>query len=233
MPAPGGTPSGAGTAALEAAAEALRAGGIVAVPTDTVYGVAALADSPEGCGALFRLKGRPPTVALPVLVADLEGALALAAAGARGRLAAVGRAWWPGPLTLVVEAARRMPHLGGDGTTVGVRCPRAGPCWSSSWAAARGDLRGVCLGRGRCALGPRGAAVASRRALWACVRCARPLRWSDLDGLLELADGPAPCQISIPVPAGRTRPPEERRRDYGTPPGASGRPTRDVATDAP
>ncbi len=123
MPAPGGTPSGAGTAALEAAAEALRAGGIVAVPTDTVYGVAALADSPEGCGALFRLKGRPPTVALPVLVADLEGALALAAAGARDRLAAVGRAWWPGPLTLVVEAARRMPHLGGDGTTVGLRCP--------------------------------------------------------------------------------------------------------------
>lgn len=121
--AAGGDPARADRAALEAAAGVLRSGGVVAVPTDTVYGVAALAGSPEGCAALFRLKGRPPTVALPVLVADLEAALALAAPVARPRLAALARRWWPGPLTVVVEAAQPVPQLGGDGLTVGLRCP--------------------------------------------------------------------------------------------------------------
>lgn len=109
--------------ALEQAAAALVGGGAVAVPTDTVYGLAALADSAEGCAALFRLKGRPPAVALPVLVGDLPSALALAAPEARARLAAVGSVLWPGPLTLVVAAARPLWHLGGDGATIGLRLP--------------------------------------------------------------------------------------------------------------
>jgi L-threonylcarbamoyladenylate synthase len=96
---------------------------VVGVPTDTVYGLAARAGSPEGCAALFRLKGRPPAVALPVLVGEVEAALELAAPSARPALEAVARALWPGPLTVVVAAARPLVHLGGDGTTVGLRLP--------------------------------------------------------------------------------------------------------------
>lgn len=124
-------------AAFDAAAAALAGGGVVGVPTDTVYGLAALATSGEGCGRLFALKGRPPDVALPVLVGDLAGAVALCAPAGRARLAAVGEALWPGPLTLVVQAAVPFAHLGGDGATVGLRlpdepvmaalCRRAGP----------------------------------------------------------------------------------------------------------
>lgn len=124
-------------AALDAAAAALAAGGAVGVPTDTVYGLAALATSPEGCARLFASKGRPPGVALPVLVGDLDVAVALCAPAGRARLAVVGEALWPGPLTLVVEAATPLAHLGGDGATIGVRlpdeavvaalCRRAGP----------------------------------------------------------------------------------------------------------
>lgn len=124
-------------AALARAAAALGAGGVIGVPTDTVYGLAALATSPEGCARLFALKGRPGDVALPVLVGDLDAALSLCAPAGRERLGAVARALWPGALTLVVEAATSLAHLGGDGTTIGLRfpgepvmaalCRRAGP----------------------------------------------------------------------------------------------------------
>jgi L-threonylcarbamoyladenylate synthase len=110
--------------ALAAAAEALSAGKVVVVPTDTVYGVAARAGDDDGTARLFALKGRPEAVALPVLVASSEQGEALAAevpAPARALMAA----FWPGGLTLVL---RRRPgvtlHLGGrDDTTVALRVP--------------------------------------------------------------------------------------------------------------
>jgi L-threonylcarbamoyladenylate synthase len=103
----------------------LRRGGVVALPTDTVYG---LAVDPARRGAtrrLFEVKGRPDSVALPVLVADQAQAEAIAGPGgfpdAARRLA---ERYWPGPLTLVVGRAGGLGwDLGGDERTVGLRCP--------------------------------------------------------------------------------------------------------------
>jgi L-threonylcarbamoyladenylate synthase len=105
------------------AAEFLRAGGIVAFPTDTVYGVGAPVWDPLAVGRLYEAKLRPHDKAIPVLlasVADLELVARDLPSGAR-RLA---ERMWPGPLTLVVPRAPEVPDAvtaGGD--TVAVRVP--------------------------------------------------------------------------------------------------------------
>ncbi|MCU4186483.1 threonylcarbamoyl-AMP synthase [Acidiferrimicrobium sp. IK] len=109
--------------AVAAAVEALRAGDIVGLPTDTVYGLAA---DPWGTGAvdrLFRIKARPRSVELPVLVSGVEQALELAT-----EVPDVARrlmdAYWPGALTLVLpRRADLAADLGEDDATIGVRCP--------------------------------------------------------------------------------------------------------------
>jgi len=108
---------------LDELAEALRAGEVVAVPTDTVYGLAARPDSPAATARVFELKGRPDALALPVLVAGLDQALSLAAPPHRP-LEALARAFWPGALTVVVRRSRGVElAVGGDAATVGLRCP--------------------------------------------------------------------------------------------------------------
>ena len=110
--------------ALSCAVGALRAGMAVVVPTDTVYGLAALARDARGVAAIFALKARPQEVALPVLVANLDQALTLASD--RDRLSLLGGAFWPGALTVVVERAPGIAlALGGDPATIGLRCPDA------------------------------------------------------------------------------------------------------------
>lgn len=104
--------------------EALLAGEPVVIPTDTVYGVAALPSVPGATARLYALKDRRPDVPLAVLVADVAALDGLAAT-VDDRTAALVAAHWPGPLTVVV---RRHPDradwdLGGDPGTVGVRCP--------------------------------------------------------------------------------------------------------------
>lgn len=110
-------------AAIASAVEALRAGDIVGLPTDTVYGLAA---DPWRTGAvdrLFRIKGRPRSVELPVLVASAEQALDLATEVphvARQLMAA----HWPGALTLILPRRPDLAaDLGEDDATIGVRCP--------------------------------------------------------------------------------------------------------------
>jgi L-threonylcarbamoyladenylate synthase len=109
--------------ALTAAGRALLRGEVVGLPTDTVYGLGALATSKAAVSRLFDLKGRPDDVAIAVLIADLEQALALVDPPAN-ELAKLAKAFWPGPLTVVVP--RREPStvaLGGDEATIGLRCP--------------------------------------------------------------------------------------------------------------
>lgn len=108
--------------ALEQAAGALDRGQLVVVPTDTVYGIAARVDRPEGLNAIFDAKGRPPDLALPVLVGGVEEAQTLGRLDDRAlRLA---ESFWPGPLTIVVPRAPGFTaELGGDGDTVGLRVP--------------------------------------------------------------------------------------------------------------
>lgn len=108
--------------AIHAALAALRAGGVVGLPTDTVYGLAVDPSVPGATAALFSLKGRPSTTPLPVLVSGIEQAEQLGIFGVGSR--SLAEALWPGALTIVVERHRaaRM-DLGGSTATIGLRCP--------------------------------------------------------------------------------------------------------------
>jgi tRNA threonylcarbamoyl adenosine modification protein (Sua5/YciO/YrdC/YwlC family) len=111
---------------LAAAAEALRGGAVVAIPTDTVYGLAVDPTRPGATERLFALKARPDSAALPVLVADAAQAAELAGDGWSPPARALAARFWPGALTIV---CRRRPdldwELGGDASTVGLRAPAA------------------------------------------------------------------------------------------------------------
>jgi L-threonylcarbamoyladenylate synthase len=96
---------------LDAAETALRAGAAIVVPTDTVYGLAALSSSID---VLYALKGRPESVPIAVLVESFEQAAAVVTMSVIAERLA--HAFWPGPLTIVGS------RLDGEGT-VGVRCP--------------------------------------------------------------------------------------------------------------
>ena len=111
-------------ASLAAAAEALRAGALVILPTETVYGLAADAGDPAAVAALYQAKGRPSFNPLIAHVADLEAARAIAGLDARAE--ALAAAFWPGPLTLVapVRDALAVCDLARAGLdTVAVRAP--------------------------------------------------------------------------------------------------------------
>jgi L-threonylcarbamoyladenylate synthase len=82
-----------------AAAETLQRGGIVVVPTDTVYGLAARPEDADAVGAVYRAKGRPGGMHLPVLAASLGQVRALGVDVTEAAAALAAR-WWPGPLTL-------------------------------------------------------------------------------------------------------------------------------------
>jgi len=110
-------------AAIERAAQVLRDGGLVAIPTETVYGLAADADSEAAVRALFAAKGRPADH--PVIV-HIEGAESLPewARDIPDGAHVLTRAFWPGPLTLVLKrAARASDIVTGGQDTVGVRAP--------------------------------------------------------------------------------------------------------------
>lgn len=112
-------------AAVEAAVAVMDEGGAVVLPTDTVYGLGVRADRADAVARIWVLKDRPAAQPLAVLVADVAQGLALAAPDAGDLVRAWTARWWPGPLTLVL---RRSPaaadlDLGGDPTTIGVRCP--------------------------------------------------------------------------------------------------------------
>jgi tRNA threonylcarbamoyl adenosine modification protein (Sua5/YciO/YrdC/YwlC family) len=108
-------------AALDRAVEALREGRSVVLPTDTVYGLAA---GPGQTAGLFAVKSRPREVALPVLVADVDQGLALAAEGLPAQVLRLMDRWWPGGLTVVVPRRPGLHlDLGGDDATIGLRLP--------------------------------------------------------------------------------------------------------------
>lgn len=143
--------------AIEAATIALRAGGLVILPTETVYGIASRPDDPGATARLFEAKRRPAGLNLPVLAASVHEAWDLAVANqAAGRLAA---ALWPGPLTMVLPRGDRSRDwaLGRETGTIGLRVPdhaltlalleRSGPL-----AATSANISGVPPLAGRAAL---------------------------------------------------------------------------------
>jgi L-threonylcarbamoyladenylate synthase len=111
-------------AGIARAAEIVRAGGLVALPTETVYGLAARADSEAAIASIYRAKGRPEFYPLIVHVASLSQAEQLAAFDARARLLA--ERFWPGPLTLVLpsrDGSPVVPAATAGLATIAVRMP--------------------------------------------------------------------------------------------------------------
>jgi L-threonylcarbamoyladenylate synthase len=112
------------------AAEVLRAGGLVAFPTETVYGLGAAAVQPEAVRRIFEAKGRPadhPVIVHVSGAGDIDAWAREVPEGAR-RLA---QTFWPGPLTLVLKRSARAHDLvTGGQDSVGLRCP------SHLWARA-------------------------------------------------------------------------------------------------
>ncbi|MCX6925043.1 MAG: L-threonylcarbamoyladenylate synthase [Verrucomicrobia bacterium] len=110
-------------AAVQRAAELLRAGEVVALPTETVYGLAASALDAQAVGRIFEIKGRPAHNPIIVHVASIDMAKRCVAVWPplADKLA---KAFWPGPLTLVLPRAKELPGIiTSGGPTVGVRWP--------------------------------------------------------------------------------------------------------------
>ncbi len=106
------------------AVEALRDGGVVALPTDTVYGICVALDAPAGVERLFALKQRPPDKGIILLLEDVPQAESVGVLTAAA--AALAEACWPGGLTVVVPQRPDVPlpsALSHSTATIGLRVP--------------------------------------------------------------------------------------------------------------
>lgn len=194
--------------ALDKAAQTLHAGGLVAFPTDTVYGVGALVFREDAVERLFTAKIRDPNKAIPVLIANVRdlNRIAKRVPPAAWQLAG---AFWPGALSLVLEKSALVPDaVTAGGPTVAVRVPdhplalalieRAGSPLATTSAnlsgqpssvtadeveAALGDSVDLILDGGPC---PGGTASTVLDLTVVPPRIVRPgpVRWEDLSPLL-------------------------------------------------
>lgn len=161
------TPANLGEAIAEAAA-VLRRGGLVAFPTETVYGLGANALDSDAVSRIFAAKGRPANNPLIVHFADV-GQVERVAADWPEQAARLAERFWPGPLTLVLPRREGVPDIvTAGGPTVAVRVP-AHPVAQALLAAV--DL-------------PIAAPSANRSNRLSPTRAEHVLR--DLDGLVEL-----------------------------------------------
>lgn len=108
---------------IEAAAEVIRAGGLVVFPTETVYGLGANAYSPEACLKVFRAKERPADNPLIVHISDLEMIREITTGVSAGLMEKLGKIW-PGPLTILFPKSEMIPDtVTGGSHLVAVRMP--------------------------------------------------------------------------------------------------------------
>jgi L-threonylcarbamoyladenylate synthase len=108
--------------ALDRALEVLQAGGLVAFPTDTVYGVGSLAFDAQGIDQLYRVKERQHTKAIPILLSRPEQ-LSQVSGEINITVERLSKRFWPGPLTLVLPRSTQLPANISQYTTIGVRIP--------------------------------------------------------------------------------------------------------------
>jgi len=112
---------------LKALADILNAGGIVAFPTDTVYGLGAVFDDEIAVDKIFAAKGRNENKPLSILVSDIGQVEMLANIGEgekRRKALSLMKAFWPGALTLIFEKKPGIPdNVTAKGDTIGVRMP--------------------------------------------------------------------------------------------------------------
>jgi len=205
------------------AAEAIRAGGIVAVATETVYGLAADARSAAGVARVYAAKGRPDFNPLIVHVADLGAAERLAVLDEDAR--ALAAAFWPGPLTMVLPLradAGIAPAVTAGLATVAVRvpahramralidaagCPLAAPSANRSngvspttaahVAASLGAAAPPILDDGPCAAGLESTIAAPVAGGWAILRPG-PVTAAMLADVVPLVPAPAGGGVTAP-----------------------------------
>lgn len=118
--------------AIQQALKVLRAGGLVAFPTDTVYGLGALAFDGKAVESIYIAKDRPAEKAIPILIADVDD-LEKVAINIPDMARRFASRFWPGPLTLVVPKNPNLPEAVSATATVAVRVP--------DYAVARALLR--------------------------------------------------------------------------------------------
>lgn len=142
-------PEACTAAELAPAAAWLRAGGVVAMPTDTLYGLAVDIRNASAVRQLFALKGRDARAALPLIAADLSQVVAC---GGRleAREAALAAAFWPGPLSIIRDApAWVVPEVHGGHRTVAIRIPahtvarRLCEAWGGVLSATSANISGA------------------------------------------------------------------------------------------
>ena len=210
-------------AGIARAAALIEAGGLVALPTETVYGLAARADRAEAVAAVYRAKGRPDFNPLIVHVPDLAAAEALARFDERAL--ALATRLWPGPLTLVLpllSEAAIAPAVTAGLATIALRCPAhpvmravleqsalplAAPSANRSGAVSpttpehvlatlNGRIDAVLDG-GSCERGLESTIVAVREDGWQLLR-AGPIRERDLIALLGAPMAVQSARIEAP-----------------------------------
>lgn len=109
--------------ALEKAISTLQHGGVIAFPTDTVYGMGASLEHPSALRRIYDLKGRAPDQPLPILIAQLH-MLDKLSPEIDERLIDLAEQFWPGALTIVLPAADHLPaEVKAPDNTIGVRLP--------------------------------------------------------------------------------------------------------------
>ena len=105
------------------AVRVLRNGGVAAIPTDTVYGLAASFDDDDAVERIFRIKGRPANLAIPLLIDSAESVERYVAEVPES-FWALAAEFWPGPLTIVLPKSRHVSNkLTAGRDTVGLRVP--------------------------------------------------------------------------------------------------------------
>ncbi len=102
--------------------EILQAGGLVAFPTDTVYGVGALAFDGKAVESIYAAKDRPIEKAIPILIGD-AGDISKVASLVSTMAKKLAERFWPGPLTIVIPKSASLPESVSATETVGVRVP--------------------------------------------------------------------------------------------------------------
>lgn len=161
------------------AARILARGGLVALPTETVYGLAADCRNPEAIAAIYRAKGRAESKALSVLLTGMEMAEQLCRdiPPAAYQLA---REFWPGPLTMILpDGGVVAPAVRSGGATLGVRAPDH-PLTRAVIAA----------------LGTALAAPSANRSDWPSPKCAEDVL-RQLDGRIDAVLDGGTCEVGL------------------------------------
>ncbi len=173
------SPEGEPREAIAQAARVLRSGGLVAFPTETVYGLGADATNPEAVAGIFTAKGRPSWDPLIVHVPELA-ALPSVVSAIPPQVQLLAERFWPGPLTLVLPRNPAIPaSVAAGGSTIGVRIPSA--------PVAQALLREAGV--------PVAAPSANRFMHTSPTRAEHVL--ADLDGRIDcLLDG-GPCSVGV------------------------------------